>query len=191
MPNIPANKIEELNSTKEERYSELVDIDLDKVPVVESNKFDPTLYAGKKLKIDTIEIKKEIDYYPDGKSYDPKSTETMFRVYLYTEPLKEMVLIDEKADPTNVDNWKYGENILMKTDKDGNEIPVRVNCRFNLQKTPDGKPEISKAPSAKLWKFMRKIGANTLPEVKGKYVMLDVEPSKVPNDDRKYLRIVQ
>ena len=36
---------------------------------------------------------------------------------------------------------------------------------------------------------MKKLGCTKLNEIKGKLVMLDLEPSKVEGDDRKYLRM--
>jgi hypothetical protein len=161
-----------------EEYSKIVDIDLNTIKAVDKiSAFNSEKYEGKKVLIGDIKIKEETDHYHGGKVYDATSTEKMFRVYIYTEPIKEL---DEKGNFTDK---------ILQYDKDGVMTPVTVHVRFNLGKDAEGKPEISKHPKADLWKFMRKHGAATLPELKGKLVMLNTELSGVEGDNRKFLRI--
>jgi len=149
------------------------------IPVVEKTSlFDAKAYQGKKILISGVEIKPEINFYPDGKTYDPSSKETVKRVYFISEPLREL---DISGNFTN--------NILMKKNDDGSQSPITIHARFNLQKDKDGQWVISKNSKAKLWQAMRKLGANTLTEVKNKLVMLDIQASQDPTDDRVFLRL--
>jgi hypothetical protein len=83
----------------------------------------------------------------------------------------------------------FSDKVIETVREDGTVKNIVVQARFNLQKSTAGKPEISKAPKALLWQAMRKLGANTLPEVIGKHVVLNAEPSSVDGDDRKFLRM--
>ena len=178
-------------NTQTEKYSKVLDLDGSQVPVVEgSGGFNASLYVGKKVRIARYEIREEIDFYPNGKDYSADSKEKCFKVYIFTEKLKELVLKDP-ANPTEADSWLFGDKLVEFSKDDGVIKNIEVHARFNLQKSAEGKPEISKKPLAKCWQFMRKIGANNLNELKGKLVMLDVETNKNdPTDDRKFLRIV-
>jgi len=162
----------------EEKYSKNVDFILDDVPVVEKKPFiNQEAYQGKKVKIAKVEIKEEINFYPDGKTYDPKSQEKGFRLYVISEPLK---VLDEEENFTDK---------LLEYEQDGEIKNIAINARFNLNTGEDGKPEISKHPKGKLWAAMRKLGATKLSEMIGKFVMLDLELSKIEGDDKKYLRL--
>jgi hypothetical protein len=167
-----------------------VEVDLGAIQAVErAGGIDAELYAGRRVPIEKIVVKEEIDFYHGTPTYDPNSKEKTFRVYVYTVPLKELVLTPG-ADAKNPENWKFGDKVLQFNDDKGNVKQVIVHARFPLQRNKEGKPEISKHPKATLWKFMKKMGVNTLPELKGKLVMLDAKPSKNPEDERKFLRIV-
>ena len=160
--------------------SEELNIALDKVKAVDkAPSIDAEKYMGKKVKIDLIKIKKEIDHYHGGQVYDEESKETCFRVYLYTEPIREL---DEAGEFTDK---------AISVEKEGVKEPLRVYLRFNLGKNAEDEnvPEISKHPKAACWKFMRKMGAETLEELKGKYVLLDTKPSSDPEDKRVFLTI--
>jgi len=149
------------------------------IPVVEKTSlFDAKAYEGKKVLIQNVEVKEEINFYPDGINYDPKSTDIVKRVYFISEPLKEL----DK-------NGNFTDKPLMKTLDDGTQGPITIHSRFNLQKDKDGQWVISKSPKAKLWQGMRKLGVSTLREVKGKFVMLDTQTSKDPTDTRVFLRL--
>ena len=149
------------------------------IPIVEKTSlFDAKSYEGKKILINRVEVKDEINFYPDGINYDPKSTEVVKRVYFISEALKEL---DKQGN--------FTDKILMKTNEDGSQSPITIHSRFNLQKDRDGKWVISKSPKAKLWAAMRKLGANTLVEVRNKLVMLDTQTSKDPTDNRVFLRL--
>jgi len=149
-------------------------IDIDKIPTVEKkSSFDAKLYDGLKVKIEKLNVVSEINFYPDGKNYDAKSVEKMWRVYIYTEGLKDQ------------------NNKVIELEKDGKTDVIRIHTRFNLLTGKDGQPEISKHDKAKLWKFMRKHNVSKLSELIGKSVILTTEPSKVEGDDRLFLRIVQ
>jgi len=157
--------------------------ELDQIDIVEGgSNFDATVYKGFKTKIADVRIDKEaINYYngpsgSDGRpTYNPESTETMWKAIVETETLP---VLDELGNPTN-------EKLVLGTNEDGTPKHVTVSARFNFT-NKDGHWVISKAPSAKLWKFMRKQGVTKLSELIGTIVVLDVEPG---NDDRMWLRI--
>ena len=161
-----------------EKYSKSVSFALDDVPIVEKKTRDFEAYDGKKVKIAKIEIKEEINFFPDGKTYEPESTQKCFRLYIIAEPLKEL---DEKGNFTD-------KNIEI-LNEDGTSKQILLHARFNLNTGADGKPEISKHPKGRCWQFMRKLGATKLSELIGKMVKIDSEPSKTEGDDRKYLRL--
>jgi len=182
--------MEEVQNDDFDFTSKELDIDLGSIQSVErASSIDAELYAGRRVPIAKILVKEEIDFYHGTQTYDPNSKEKTYRVYVYTEPLKELVLTPG-SDPKNPENWKFGDKVLQYTDKEGVVKNIIVHARFPLQRNKEGKPEISRHPKATLWKFMKKMGTNTLPELKGKLVMLDAKPSKNPEDERKFLRIV-
>ena len=159
------NKTEETgNSEKVESINDSLDI-----PIVDSGGFDPTPFEGQKFKIEVVNIEERRNLYPGG-VYDADSKEMRPAVRVETE------------------------TITTITDSDGTDKKITVNALFNLQerynKAGEKEVVISKNPNAKLWKFMRKIGATTLKEIKGKIVTLTTEPSSDPEDDRKFLRIL-
>lgn len=142
------------------------------IPVVDAaSKFDATKYINAKVRIAKVTRGTKINFYPDGKTYKADSTETMPIIEVATEVLEVLTM------------------------KDGTKKDIVVTARFNLQENenPDGTKSIviSKNPKARLWKFMRLVGANTLEELKGKFVKLIGVPSKDPEDDRMFLRIYQ
>ena len=162
----------------EEKYSKAVNFALDDVPVINKKTIDAEKYQGKKVKIANVEIKEEINFYPDGKTFDAESKEKCFRLYIISEPLCEL---DEKGN--------FTDKQVAIIQEDGTNKPLIVKARFNLNTGIGGAPEISKHPKAKLWVAMRKLGALKLSEIVGKFVMIDLELSKIDGDDRKYLRL--
>jgi hypothetical protein len=176
----------QLNQT--DNISELMNFDASTIPVVAGGSgFNADLFAGKKVKIAKYEIRKETNFYPNGVDYDKASTEKCLRVYIFSEPLKELKL-KEGGNKDNSDDYVFSDKDMEVVKEDGTTKKILVNARFNLQMDEEGKPQISKSPKAKLWAAMRKLGINTLPEIVGKFVMLDVQPSKEEGDDRKYLK---
>ena len=162
-----------------EKDSKPVDFALDEVPVVDKKlSYNFEAYQGKKVKIAKVEIKDEINFFPDGKNYDDQSKDRCFRLYVISEPLK---VLDDKGN--------FTDKMVEIPQEDGSMKQLTVRARFNLNTSKDGKPEISKHPKAKLWAAMRKLGATKLSEMLGKLVMIDLELSKVEGDDRKYLRL--
>jgi len=141
------------------------------LPIVDGNVgFNPKEHEGKQVKI--VKIWRDLidSHYVDGE-YNASKTQKAPVVYIETEAIAKLTLSDG-------------------TDKD-----VTVKHRFYLQNrvnpvTKEKETVISKSPQAKLWKFMRKVGATKLDEIKDKIVTLTVEPSKEPGDDRLFLRIV-
>jgi len=161
------------------------DDNLDNIPIVDSatELFDAAPYEGKRVKIASIKKIFVTNFYPDGKNYDANSQEKMWKVELETEPIKELD-----------DNGEFTDKVLTY-EKDGEQKNITVTARFNLQEKTNestGKKEIviSKHPKAKLFAFMRKMGAETLNELKGKLVTLTVVPSTIEGDDRVFLRLV-
>lgn len=174
-------KREKMENTNNEFFSESVNIQLGDIPAVDpKSSLNLANYEGKKVAIGEIVIKLEKNWYPDGQVYNPNSTEKMYRVYIYSEPLP---LLDDHG---NIVPGKF-----LQVEKNGKNEAIRVHTRFNLNTNSlDGKPEISRHPKAKLWAFIRKMGAQNLNELTGKLVLLALEPSKDENDDRKFLKIV-
>lgn len=142
--------------------------------------FDAEKYEGKRVKIMNVTRDVALSHYvpeldasgkPTGQNvYDANRTVEQPVVYIETEVV----------NPEEPDN------------------PITVRQRFSLQTTKDnyGKEivTISKHPKAKLYKFLCKMGVDKMPNpleaLKGKMVTLTTEPSKDPNDDRVFLRIV-
>lgn len=139
-------------------------IDIDSIETVESApQFDAKEFDGTRVKIADIKNIVVDSHYVDG-SYNSEKTVKQPMIEVTTEPVK---VIDTEDGP---------KDIIARE-------------RFTLQEV-DGKLAISKHPKAKLWKFMRKMGVAKLSDLKGKIVTLTAEPSKDPNDDRYWLRIV-
>ena len=157
--------------------------DLNSIPVVEkSSGLDITKYEGKRVRIAATNLVWVTDYYPDGETFKKDSTDKVLKLEITTEALKEL---DALGNFTEKD---------LAYEKDGVSKKITVNTRLALQpEVKDGKTNwvISKHPKAKLWAFMRKLGANTPQELIEKIVTLTVEPSKKPGEEKKYLRIVQ
>ena len=159
--------------------------DIDKVPVVEGGlPFDSNEYQGIKIKIEKVYIDKDaINWYNGPKdtsgrpTYNSSSTEKMQKVVIETYPLSKL---DERGNLT--------DELLNGQNEDGSAKHYTVTARFNLQ-NKNGVWSISKSPNAKLWKFMRKCGVETLSELKDKMVVLDTQPSRDESDDRVWLRI--
>ena len=153
---------------------------IDDIPVVDKAQgFDASKYEGRRVKIAKVEEIEVIDFYPDGETYNPNSTEKVHKIEIETEPLRE---IDDKGN--------FTDKVLSFMKADGSEKKVTVNARFALQKDDKGIWVISKHPKAQLWAFMRKMGAIKLSDLTNNLVTLTVQPSKKPGDDRKFLRIV-
>lgn len=176
------NQVEEIS--QEEKSPEKTN-NLDDIPIVESTSmFDATKFEGMRVKVDNVEKKQVTDFFPDGSTYKKDSTDMKWVVEITTEPLRE---IDNDGQVT--------DKIIEMPQEDGTHKNLRVTKRFNLQEqlnNETGKPEvvISKHPKASLWKFMRKMGTDSLSGLKGKVVTLTSEPSKVEGDDRRFLSIV-
>lgn len=182
--NINTGNLPNINKT-----SEIYEIDPKEVGVSKPGQiFDSFLYEGRKVKIAKIEIKKETDFYASGE-YDANSTDTCFRLYVYTEPLKDLVL-RENGDKDNPEDYTFSQNDLEYMDADGNPKKVIISARFNLVTNDKGKPAVLESPRAKLYKFLLKQGIMDLDISKliGKYVLLDTQPDK-DDPNRKYLRI--
>ena len=141
------------------------------VPIVDATQvFNPKEFEGKKVKIAKVWRDRIDSHYVDGE-WNANKTQKAPVVFVETEPVSKITL------------------------GDGTEKEVVVKHRFYLQSrvnsvTKEKEVVISKSPTAKLWKFMRKIGANELNEIQDKMVTLTIEPSKEPDDDRLFLRIV-
>lgn len=163
------------------------DRELDSIPIVEGGlPFDSATYKGLKMKIENVIVDKEaINFYtgPENDAgmatFNSNSTEKMWKAVVETYPLPKL---DANGNPTN-------ELLVVGQNEDGSPKHQRVKARFNLQKDNKGKWVISKAPSAKLWKFMRKQGAKTLSELKNTIVLLDTQPDRDEKSDRMWLRI--
>lgn len=160
-------------------------IDLDNIkPTEAKSKFDATVFEGQRVKIEVIEVKEVIDYYPDGDNqYNPDSKAMKSIVEVTTFPLKD-VEIDKDG------NSKILDTIVQFTQEDGSLKPLVVRKRFNLQKDDSGNLVISKHPKAELWSFMKKLGVEKLSELKNRLVTITTTPSKKEGDDRRFLTIV-
>lgn len=177
--------VEELKEETVEKSEDDIRMDIDAIEQKEPAKaIDVSLYEGKRATLKKPEMKEVIDWYSgpvDAKgnpTYNPESTAKKMVIEITSEPIDE---VDEDGNPTG--------NKLMVGDN-----PVTVSHRFNLRKEikEDGSINwvISKHPKASLWKFMKKMGVEKLSELEGKRPTLTYEPSKDPEDERSYLRIV-
>ena len=143
---------------------------IDELPIVDSMPpIDTVKYKGIKMKIENVTIDKEaINWYngaagADGRpTFNPNSTEKMWKVVVETYPVPEL---DKDGNVTD-------KLVVIGENEDKTPKHVRVIARFNLTNKED-KWVISKAPQAKLWKFMRKQGAAKLSELKNTIVIID------------------
>ncbi len=185
------NKVEEISDQGREvaeTYKVQVEEDLANIPIREpKTQIDAQKYKGTRVRIAKVGIFEVIDYYTGPKNakglptYNPNSTEKKRIVEIETYPLPEL---DADGNVRKDTVAKVGED----------KHPLTVTARFNLKKEINketGKVEwvVSKAPQSKLWAFMRKQSAKTIPELKDTIIVLDAEPSSDENDDRFWLRI--
>lgn len=173
--------VEELNLNENK-----VVTNIDEIPFTEPRSLiDTRKYKGFKTKIANVTIDKEaINWYTGpvdtaGRpTFNPNSTEKMWKVVIETYPLPEL---DEKGNPT--------EKLVEMKDMEGKSKPLTVKARFNLTKQQDGTWGISKAPRAELWKFMRSQGANVLSDLKDTTVVIGLQPDKDEKSDKMWLKI--
>jgi len=184
-----------------------VENELEEIEVVESSGgVDKKLYEGYRTKIEKIEALYVKDLFPDGDTYTPDSTTMKHVLRITTESLKILVANDT-INPTITENdWEY-PNDNGSTDKvriyadlsfgskrleSTNEI-IKENQKVVLVSGEHGEERItkeaiapvkviSKAPRAKLWKFMRKHQVEDYRDLVGVPVILTVQPSKKDND---------
>lgn len=145
------------------------EVEKNDVEVVEPKTlFDPKPFEGSRVKIERVEFTEFETHYIDG-VWDDKKTIMQQGIMVITEPVTQV------------------------TNANGTKTDVRVKQRFSLQKRVNDKGEttwvVSKNPKSKLWKLCRKCGVEYPSDLKGKFVILTLEPSNDVNDDRMYLRI--
>jgi hypothetical protein len=174
--------------------------DLDIPTRAAATPFDPKLFDGQRVPVDSVEKLQVVDYYPEksvinsesglteiSKEYDFSSTKKKWVIEIITKPLHKVTL-DANGYPKVLDD-------IMSFTKDGKDVPLVIRERFNLQSEikDDGTEEvyISKHPKASLWKFMRKLEVDTLSEIKDKLVTITTTPSKKDGDDRLFLTIAR
>lgn len=163
----------------------------EEILVVEpTSKWDIANFEGQRVKIESLETKKVKNLFPDGKTYNPESTEMKWIVEIKTAPVRD-VKIDDDGNLTILNEP------VKFTQEDGSEKLLQITHRFNLQMNEAGKPEISKHAKAAFWAFVRKMGCDgkNLNEIRtqliGRLVTITTVPSKNPEEpDRKYLDIV-
>ena len=178
MEELPEQTIEE----QEEAQAAVLG-DVDELPIVEGGTdVNFTQYEGLRVKIESVRQEEVIDWYTgpekDGKpSYNPNSTQLKRVIVVETEPLPKM----ENGQITN-------ETLKVGTGENQREYTVKA--KFNLKKREDGTWAISKAPAAKLWKFMRKLGASVPSQMKGKLVTLTTVADRDESSDKRWPRIV-
>lgn len=162
---------------------------IDELPIVEAGSLeDFTKYEGLPVKIANVRMFDRINYFSgpadmSGKpTFNKNSSEIKRVIEIETEPLFKM---DKNGQLTNE---------LLTITKNNKQSNITARAEFNLTKKVDDHGKeiwvISKAPSAKLWKFMRKMGVNKLMELKGKIVRLTTVPDRDPASDKRWLRIV-
>lgn len=182
---LPEQTIEE----QEKSQSDVIGRTVDEIPIVEGGlDIDFTAYEGMRFRIASVREIEVIDPYTgpadqSGKpTYNPESKE-----------LKRQIEIETEAIPKLDDNGQITSELLSVT-RDGKEENITVRTRLNLKKDKDKEGNIvwviSKAPSAKLWKFMRKLGCEKVSEMKSKLVTLTTVPDPDKDSDRRWLRIV-
>lgn len=162
----------------QESQTTYLDSNIDEIEAVEAGSLvNFTGYEGMRVKIVEVKEKEVVDPWtgPEdatGKpTYNQASTEKKHQIEVETEQLP---IIDAEG------------NVLEDKETIGDK-PLTVKSSFNLKKEND-RWVISKAPSAALWKFMRKLGVTKLSELKGKTVTLTTDTS---DDGRVWLRIVR
>jgi|LSQX01.1.fsa_nt_gb hypothetical protein len=171
---------------KEQVSEKTLDLDLDLIATTEASSIDFLSYEGFRAKIEKIEIIETINkwnkpiYSESGEitdyGFNPDSTELMQQVRITTQPLPVLRRAEDGSFVATEELASLGEN-----------KPLTVTARFNLVKTGETW-SISKHPKAKLWKFMRKLNAVKLSELKGKFVTITLsEPDK---ESKQWLRIV-
>jgi len=145
------------------------EVEKEDLDVVEPKQiFDPRPFEGKRVKVERVEFTEYETHYING-VWDESKTAVQKGILVITEPISQV----------------SGAN--------GAKTDIRVKQRFNLQKRINDKNEttwvVSKNTKSKLWKLCRKCGVEYPSELKGKLVVLTLEPSNDVNDDRMYLRI--
>ena len=165
-------------------------INIDDIKVVTgANKLDKTKYEGFRIQIAKVSPEHIQDQFPKGVDgqpavYTPNSTAMKWVIRIETAPLPEL-----DAD------GKATAKLIEFPQKDGTMKNFTITHDFNLQEefNPETKQmevAISKHPKAKLWAFMRKMGAQKVSELNKKLVTLTAQPSKKEGDDRIFLSIV-
>lgn len=144
--------------------------DLSKIEAQEPKAtFDASKYAGRKVKIAKVtQVEKDSYYDKDGGKID--TPRKIPAIKIETEKLDDLPSDDGTTKPLIVSTTLNLKEIF---DEDGKVIDVTI----------------SKHTKGKLWKFMRTVGATTIPEMVGKEVVINVEPSADESDDRMWLRI--
>lgn len=144
---------------------EYLDEELGSEKIVEGG-FDAKGYKGTKVKIASCKKAMVIDWYTGPAGDDNKPT------YNPNSTAKKKILVVEttKLPKLDADNEPIKDTFTDKT--------VKLKLNYTKRINPvDGSIEwvISKAPQAKMWKFMRNQGANTVEELIGTIVVLDTE----------------
>ena len=160
--------------------------ELKTIKIVESGiNFDAIKYRGFRTKIEKVWIDKDaINWYSGPineqgqRTYNPNSTEKMWKVVVETYPLP---ILDDDGKATD-------KIVSFMKDENGNALPYRVSARFNLT-FRDGEWVVSKFQRAKLWPFLRKLGARDISEIKDKFVVLDTSPDRDESSEKVWLRI--
>jgi len=180
---------EQTKEEQEESQAAVIGRDVDSIPIVEGGlDIDFTKYEGMRFRIASAREVEVIDPYTGPKdstgkpSYNAESTDLKRQIEIETEPI-----------PKLDDNGQITSDLLTVT-KEGKEEHITVRTRLNLKKDldKDGNVNwvISTAPSAKLWKFMRKLGVDKVSDMKEKLVTLTTVPDLDKVSDRRWLRMV-
>jgi len=162
----------------------------DEVPIVEGGGLDVdfTKYEGLRFKIASVRQIEVIDYFTGPLGSDKKPTYNK-----ESKEIKRQIEIETESIP-KLDKEGQITNELLKMTKNGKESNVTVRAALNLTRKFDENGKeiwvISKAPSAKLYKFMRKLGCDKPMKMKGKLVTLTTVPDRDEASDRRWLRIV-
>lgn len=179
---------EPMEKEHSDKIEDVVGEDLDDTPIVEGGiDIDFSKYEGIRLPIKVVKKIWAINYYTgpmdeNGRpTFNKDSEEKMQKVYIETAPLPAL---DENGQPTS-------ELLTIGTGDKKRNWPI--TRRFNLtykQVNGEYKWTVSKAPQAKLWKFMRKCGAKVLSELKGKLVTITTVPDKDENSEKVWPTLV-
>lgn len=175
---------------QEKAQAAVIGRDIDDIPIVEGGiEIDFTKYEGMRFRLASVIEVEVIDPYTGpvdstGKpSYNPESKEMRRQIWVETESFPKL---DDTGQRTSE---------LLIVGSGDKERKWTCIAKFNLKKTVkdngDIAWEISKAPSAKLWKFMRKLGANKPSEMKDKLVTITTIPDRDKASDMKWPTIVQ